>query len=136
MRFPLHGPFHITLTNAQPYIPDQQILKCDGIKTRDDLKIPGGSVRLSCRDFDHPTAIGMCGSPAFKTVKLQLNGGACRGRAKYPDGPVALQDHVIGKGRIQPKLGPSIDNKQHPQQHQGASESKVSEGFFHPTIIF
>jgi hypothetical protein len=72
-------------------------MQYDGIKSGDDLEIPGGCVRLSCRNFDHPSAIGMRGSLAFKSVKLQLNGSACRGRAKDPDRTVALQDHVIGK---------------------------------------
>ena len=60
MRLALHGPFHITLSDAKPHIPDQQIAKYGGIAPGYHPHVSGRGICFACRHFDHPTAIGIC----------------------------------------------------------------------------
>ena len=105
MRLALHGPFHIALSDAEPHIPDQQIAQISSITPTHYLEVAGRSIRFACRHFDHPAAIGISVGRTLKSGKHQPNDGAGSGRSKDPDGPVALQHHVIRKDRIEAQLG-------------------------------
>ena len=100
----IDGEFHVGLSRAEPHVADHDVLQGQGVFPGHDQIGADGAGGESVED-NNPTPVGRSGDGVTLTGEGHDDFFTHIGRAPNRDGPVALQNRVVGKQRRKGDVG-------------------------------